>query len=49
MMQLGYELDLRHRNEIFQKIYSATLAYRAAGLQGKRRGRHHLLRNAKSH
>ena len=43
MMQLGYEpQDLRHRNEIFQKIYSATLAYRAAGLQGKRRGRQYL-------
>lgn len=43
MTQLGYEpQDLRHRNEIFQKIYRATLAYKAAGLQGKRRGRQYL-------
>ena len=40
MQQLGYApTDLTKRNEIFNQIYRGSLAYKAACLQGKRRGR----------
>ena len=44
MQQIGYApTDLAKRNEIFNKIYHAALAYKAACLQGKRRGRQFLI------
>ncbi|XJS11345.1 DsbA family protein [Aerococcaceae bacterium WGS1372] len=36
--------DLDRRNLVFNKVYHASLAYKAACLQGKRIGRHFLMR-----
>lgn len=36
--------DLTLRNQIFQAIYQASLAYKAACIQGRRLGRHFLMR-----
>lgn len=35
--------DIEQRNQLFQDIYSAALDYKAAQLQGKKKGRHLLL------
>lgn len=35
--------DIEQRNQLFEDIYSAALDYKAAQLQGKKKGRHLLL------
>lgn len=45
MYQLGIpSSDLKQRNYVFNTVYRASLAYKAASLQGKRIGRHYLMR-----
>lgn len=45
MYQLGIpSSDLKQRNYVFNTVYRASLAYKAACLQGKRIGRHYLMR-----
>lgn len=49
MGQLGLaKSDLKQRNTIFQAIYHSSLAYKAASLQGKKLGRHYLMRMQES-
>ncbi|KAF1296391.1 GTP pyrophosphokinase [Enterococcus sp. JM4C] len=36
--------DIKERNRLFETIFSASLDYKAAQLQGKKKGRHFLLR-----
>jgi predicted DsbA family dithiol-disulfide isomerase len=36
--------DIKKRNHLFETIFSASLDYKAAQLQGKKKGRHFLLR-----
>jgi predicted DsbA family dithiol-disulfide isomerase len=35
--------DIKQRNQLFENVYSAALDYKAAQLQGKKKGRHLLL------
>lgn len=45
MQQLGIKkTNLQERNYIFQSVYRASLAYKAACMQGKRLGRYFLMR-----
>ncbi|MBZ6528194.1 DsbA family protein [Aerococcaceae bacterium DSM 111021] len=45
MRQLGIsDTSLKERNYIFQAVYRASLAYKAACMQGKRLGRYYLMR-----
>lgn len=49
MSQSGVkQANLQDRNKIFQAIYRASLAYKAASLQGKKVGRHYLMRMQES-
>lgn len=45
MQQLGMDkIELKERNQLFQTMYKASLAFKAASLQGKKKGRYYLMR-----